>query len=52
MSDLAKLSRRAALGVMARSTARALAVAILPVAAAAATLPKNGEAEILALSAE
>jgi hypothetical protein len=51
MSDLAKLSRRAALGVMARSTARASAVAMIPVTAALAA-PHGEDAELLALEAE
>jgi hypothetical protein len=52
MSDLAKLSRRAALGVMARSTARASAVAMIPVTAAALAAPHGADAELLAMEAE
>ena len=51
MSDHPNLSRRAALGVMARSTARAPVVAILPVTAALAA-PHGEDAEILAMEAE
>lgn len=51
MTEIAKLSRRAALGVMVRSTARASAVAILPAAAALAA-PHGESAELLAMEAE
>jgi hypothetical protein len=52
MAEIGKLSRRAALGVMARSTVRVSTIAVLPAAAMAATAPKGDDAEIIALSAE
>ena len=48
MSEHPKLSRRAALGVMARSTARASAVAMIPVTAALGA-PHGEDAAIPAL---